>query len=280
LGIVKTMIWLIWTTGILLGGDGSPNLPSGIKLYVLDGGTIDVSDMRSFSSDGRFDGEQIQLANPAFLIRHPKGDLLWDTGHADALAGQPDGTRFEEWHNRLKTPLAGQLAQLGLASNDIEYLALSHLHPDHSGNANRFAGSIFIVNELERRHMFSKDVKANFGSAYNALEDSKTLVFQFEHDVFGDGTVVIYHMPGHTPGSCALLVRLAKTGNVLLSGDLYIHARARQQQTVPRFTHDQAALLESRRKFEALAKSEKALVVIQHSKPDFEKLPKFPAYLD
>jgi len=236
--------------------------------------------MSVFSSAGTYDGEKITLVNPCFLIRHPQGDLLWDTGHEDALADIPDGLKFGVWHNHLKKKLKGQLAQLELEPLDIEYLSLSHLHPDHSGNANLFSGSAFIVNELEREYMFSDKMKAAFGESYSELDSAKTILFENEYDVFGDETVVIKSMPGHTPGSSVLLGRLENSGNILLTGDLYTHARARELQTVPTFNTDRQATLDSRRKFEALATKENARVVIQHSKVDFEKLPAFPAFLN
>ncbi len=87
-------------------------------------------------------------------------------------------------------------------------------------------------------------------------------------------------MPGHTIGSSVLLLRLKKAGNLLLTGDLYTHSKARELQTMPAYTVDKAAARNSRRKFEALVKKEKVRVVIQHSKNDFEALPVFPHYLN
>lgn len=251
-----------------------------IKLYALDGGTLDVSDMASFSDTGTFDGEAVSLVNPSFLIRHPKGDLLWDTGYGDALAKLPEGSKNGVWHSKLKTPVVEQLGRLGLDPSDIEYLSLSHLHPDHSGNANLFSGSTFIVHRLERAYMFSEEMMAAFGESYSELEDAKTVQFEGRYDVFGDGTVIIFETPGHTPGSSVLLVRLQGAGNILLTGDLYTHNRGRSLGTVPQFNLDKKQTLESRRVFENLVKQERARVVIQHSKTDFNVLPVFPKFLD
>ncbi len=98
--------------------------------------------------------------------------------------------------------------------------------------------------------------------------------------MFGDGTVVIKSMPGHTPGSSVLLIRLKNSGSVLLTGDLYTHARSRELGTMPTFVFDKEKTCESRKRFEALAKKEKARVMIQHARGDFEALPRFPAFLD
>jgi N-acyl homoserine lactone hydrolase len=86
-------------------------------------------------------------------------------------------------------------------------------------------------------------------------------------------------MPGHTPGSSVLLVRLNKAGNILLTGDLYLHAQGRKLNTVLQY-NVKAVTIDSRIKFEVLAKKENARVIIQHDKQDFERLPVFPKYLN
>lgn len=251
-----------------------------VKLYAMDCGTVDAADMTDLSDDGTYDGQAIHMSNPCFLLRHPRGDLLWDVGHPDDLVDDPDGLQGGVWTSKMTTKLVDQLARLDLEPADIEYLSLSHLHPDHSGNANLFAGSTFVVHEQEREYMFSEDIVALWGEVYSALEDAETQTFSEEYDVFGDGTAVVVGMPGHTPGSSVLLVRLERSGNFLLTGDLYVHARGRELQTIPRFTFDKEGLVASRQRFEALATAENARVVIQHNSADFESLPTFPAFLD
>lgn len=134
--------------------------------------------MAALSKNVEYDGQQISLVNPCFLIRHPKGDLLWDTGHKDRLADIPEGMAAGVWRSSLKTNLVTQLESLGLAPKDIEYLSLSHAHPDHSGNANKFSNATFIVNKLEHQYMFQKDTMDMFGDGYSALEQSSTVFLQ------------------------------------------------------------------------------------------------------
>ena len=251
-----------------------------VKLYAMDCGTIDVSDMTVLSSTGEYDDHKTQMVNPCFLIRHPKGDLLWDTGHIDSLADKTEGEASDVWHSKLRIKLIDQLNQLGITPKDIEYLSLSHVHPDHAGNANKFVESIFIVNELEHQYMFLEQTKSYFGVFYSALENAKTILFKSKYDVFGDDSVVIKSMPGHTPGSSVLLARMGKAGNIILSGDLYVHARGRELGTMHQYNADKQLTIDSRKKFEALVKNENARVIIQHEKKDFERLPKFPEFLD
>jgi len=216
---------------------------------------------------------------PCFLIQHPKGDLLWETGHIDSMADSADGEVSGVWHAKLNAKLIEQLEQLGMTAKDIEYLSLSHVHPDHAGNANKFVESTFIVNELEQKYMFSEPARTYFGAYYLALENAKTITFSSRYDVFGDDSVIIESMPGHTPGSTVLLVKLSEAGNFILSGDLYVHARGRKLETMHQY-NDIPLTIRSRAKFEALAKKENAKVIIQHEKQDFDYFPKFPQFIE
>lgn len=275
---VKLVVMTLSLFASLVWAD-KPESDSKVKLYTMDCGSYNVSDMKDLSATGEFDGQTIEMANPCFLIRHPSGDLLWETGHKDSLADNPDGNVSGVWHAKMSVKLIKQLNTLDIKPKDIEYLSLSHVHPDHAGNANKFVESTFIVNELEHKYMFSEPAKSYFGAYYSALEHVKTILFKNSHDVFSDGSVVIKSMPGHTPGSSALLVRLSGAGNILLSGDLYIHAQGRKFKTMLQY-NDFKLTTDSRQKFEALARKEHAKVIIQHEKQDFNSLPKFPDFLD
>ncbi|HEX5755673.1 MAG TPA: N-acyl homoserine lactonase family protein [Arenimonas sp.] len=254
-----------------------------VRLYALDCGRLEVADMAMFSDAGEWDGLPATLANPCFLIRHPQGDLLWDTGYAQSLADTPGGVTFYEgFHKSLRSKLTTQLAQLQLQPADIDLLAISHSHDDHVGNANLFAGAEFLVSRAEHAAMFSTEARQNAETflGYAALEHARTIRFDDEHDVFGDGRVVIMSFPGHTAGSAVLQLQLKNAGTLVLTGDLYIHAKEREWQTVPQFTADKAALVSSRQRLESWIEASNARVVIQHSASDFDALPRFPAYLD
>ena len=96
-----------------------------------------------------------------------------------------------------------------------------------------------------------------------------------DKDVFGDKSVTILDMPGHTPGHKALLVRL-KSGPVLLTGDLYHATEQVANRGVPSFNTNRADTLASFDRFQAIAKSLNAKVIIQHEPADIAKLPAFP----
>jgi glyoxylase-like metal-dependent hydrolase (beta-lactamase superfamily II) len=253
-----------------------------IRLYTLDCGRIEMLDLSVFDIGGAYDGRQNSAVDTCFLIRHPQGDLLWDAGLPDSLHDVEGGVTNGPFALSMPKTLLGQLAELGLAPEDIEYFSISHSHFDHLGNGGAFAGSTFIVHEAERAHMFRDEARADAQTfpAYSALEEAETITFTDEHDVFGDGSVRIISTPGHTPGHSVLLVDLESAGPVLLSGDLYHLAEAREKRTVPRFNTDVEETLRSMDKFEALAAETGAMVVIQHEDDDYARLPKPPEYLD
>lgn len=266
---------------VFVGGVAAAEADS-VRLYTLDCGTIEMKDLGLFSREGKYDGQTNSAVDSCYLIRHPQGDLLWDTGLPEELIALPEGLNNGAFHIKVDIKLTDQLQSLGVAPADIEYLSVSHSHFDHVGNAGKFAASTFIVNPDEYAHMFSAEAKADadtFG-AYAALENAKRIEFTDTHDVFGDGAVVIHNMPGHTPGHSVLLVRLKNSGNILLTGDMYHLTRARELKTVPKFNTDAEQSKISMQKFEELAASENARVIIQHERADVSKLPKLPGYLD
>ncbi|MEE9272546.1 MAG: N-acyl homoserine lactonase family protein [Robiginitomaculum sp.] len=255
---------------------------SPIKMYALECGRIEMLDLGLFDKGGAYDGRTNSAVDTCYLIRHPKGDLLWDTGLPDALHAQKDGITNGPFHISVPNTLSGQLKDLGVTPADIEFLSISHSHFDHVGNAGQYAGSTFIVNKTERAYMFRDEAKSDAQTfpAYSALETAKTVNFTGSYDVFGDGRVLIIDTPGHTPGHAILQLELKNTGTVLLTGDLYHLREAREKRTIPVFNTDADQTLASMDKFEAIAKDKNAKVIIQHSAEDFDTLPKPPEYLD
>ena len=104
---------------------------------------------------------------------------------------------------------------------------------------------------------------------FNPLE-RKT--FRGDYDVFGDGSVVIFETPGHTPGHTSLQLMMPEAGPVLLAGDLYHRSESRELKRVPRFNYDEAMTLASMDAFEARAKELGATVIIQHEPQDIDPL--------
>jgi glyoxylase-like metal-dependent hydrolase (beta-lactamase superfamily II) len=197
-------------------------------------------------------------------------------------AFKPDGAPVTERVSTVTKPLLPQLAAIGYTPGDITYFALSHYHSDHTANANAFAGSTWLVHQAERDFMFADKPAGIIQPAhFGALKNSKTTILkEDDYDVFGDGTVIIKYAPGHTPGHQVLFLKLAKTGPVLVAGDLYHYTEERNSDKTPTFEFNHEQSLASRAMIEDFLKKSKAQLWIEHDLATFNKLKKAPAFYE
>ncbi len=253
-----------------------------VKLYTFDGGTVMVNKLELFSQDTTYQGQTKEFADAFYVISHPKGNLIWDTGLPEALAGMPEPFTSPDGNFTVsrKDSVVNQLKQIGLSPGDFKYIALSHTHFDHTGTANTFKDATWLVQETEYDFITSEESQKTNTDSYNAIKElAHVKKLNGDFDVFGDGTVVIKSMPGHTPGHQVLYLNLAEHGPTLLSGDLYHLYENREHQRVPIFNFDVDQTKASMKAFEAFAKEKNAKVYLQHQKEDFNKMPKSPNYL-
>ncbi len=253
-----------------------------VRAYVIDCGRIEMNDLSFFALGEEYAGRKNSAADMCVLVRHPDGDLMWDAGLPGALNAMEDGLTNGPFHLSVPVTIDEQFAAIGVSVEDIDFFSASHSHFDHIGNANMFAGATFLVDSDERTHMFRDEARADEQTfaAYSDLESAETVEFDGDHDVFGDGSVMILEMPGHTPGHTSLLVNLENEGPVLFSGDLYHLNESRERRLMPKFNTDVEDTRASMERFENMAADLNARVVIQHSLSDFEGLPRVPEYLD
>jgi len=253
------------------------------RMYALECGESKTSDV-SMWSPGVNVGVAREFSDNCYLIRHGKQWLLWDSGMSDAIASKPEGvvagggilTLF------VRKTLASQLEALGVAPTDVTHVAFSHFHGDHVGNANLFTAATVLVQRAEYDLAFGPDA-AQVGYApalYAKLKDNPAVKLAGDHDVFGDGSVVILSTPGHTPGHQSLLVRLPKQGTVVLSGDL-VHFRENwDEKRVPtrNFNRDQS--LASMERISDLLVAEKAVLWINHDRTQSATRPRPPESIE
>lgn len=236
------------------------------RLYVFDCGTIDVKDISVFSP-GVDVGKKKELTDSCYLIVHPKGSLMWDTGLNDELAALPDGKQFSpNFHMRLKKPLAAQLKEAGIAPASVTFMGLSHMHFDHIGNVGLFPKATLLMQKEEYESAFGPDA-AKYGNDqknYPTLAANPSQQLSGDHDVFGDGSVVIKRVPGHTPGHQSLFLKLKKTGNIVLSGDMAHFTKNWEQRRVPSFNFDKEASVTAMNQMADFIKANKATLWIQH----------------
>lgn len=253
-----------------------------LRVYVLDCGHIDVLD-ESIFSPGVHQGRHKTLVGSCYLVAHPKGVLLWDTGLSDAIATKPEGEKVgNAFVLKVKKTLAAQLKEIGYAPEQVKYLGISHMHFDHVGNASYFPKATVLMQKEERDAAFGPDA-AKFGfdpSTYPTLPGNPMTTLQGDYDLFGDGSVVIKRALGHTPGHQALFLRLPKTGNVLLSGDLVHFTDNWVHKRVPSFNFDKAVSVQTMQETETFLKENKAVLWIQHDAEQNATLRHAPAYYE
>jgi len=251
------------------------------RIYVFEAGNIRGLDPKLFNFT-REELKEVDFVNIAYLIVHPKGTVMFDTGAVPDSHFKADGAPITEGIMSASKPLKPQLKAAGYSPADVDYLVMSHYHSDHTANANDFASATWIVQKAERDFMLSDKPQGIVQpDHYSALRKAKTRVLNNEDlDVFGDGTVVVMSTPGHTPGHQVLFVKLAKRAPVVLAGDLYHYPEERTTGRIPTFEFNADQSRASRQKVEAFLKQNKAELWIEHDIATHAKLPKAPAFIE
>ena len=246
-----------------------------VTLHVLDGGSVQANMLELFSEDSTYTGQSRGFADAYYVIKHPKGNLMWDAGLPESLVGlaepftDPSGA-FTVSRN---DSLVNQLKAIDMTIDDFKYIALSHSHFDHVGHANALKNATWLVQENEYNFFTNDSAKIQQADIYNAIKELTNIQkLNGDYDVFGDSTVVIKSMPGHTPGHQVLYLDLRLEKPILLTGDLYHIEENRTYKRVPSFNYDIPMTKKSMEAFEAFAKEKNADVFIQHSVQDFERL--------
>jgi N-acyl homoserine lactone hydrolase len=233
----------------------------------------------NFSDTYAYSDFKFRLTYSCYLIRHGSDYMLWDTGNP---LGQGPASP--------KLPLVDQLRMLKLRPDDITYVGISHYHMDHTGQLGAFPQSKLLIGKGDWDALSAANPLSGMDAATASnwrapfthwlSQGGKLEALTGDKDVFGDGTVIMLSTPGHTPGHHSLLVRLGKTGNVLITGDLTHFRENYENNQVPTWNTSRADTLASLDRFKQIAANLKALVIIQHDPRDVGKLPPFPAAAD
>ena len=211
----------------------------------------------------------MQFVFSCYLIKHGDDYMLWDTGHAMTAPNVAP-----------KVSMVDQLAELKVKPDQIKVVGISHFHADHTGQVASFPKALVLIGKGDWDAISAptpaQGVNAAPFAAWNKGE-GKVEPLANDKDVFGDGSVIVLSTPGHTPGHHSLLVKLAQTGAVLISGDA-VHFRENYDTNgVPWFNFDRAQTLASIDRIKKIAANTKATLIIQHDARDIAKLPAFPA---
>ena len=257
------------------------------RLYRLDGGRSLANDELVWTP-GENVGRSIQFSSTCWLIQRGNQWLLWDTGVPESALNDPKGwstlPKLIVYH--LDRTLTDQLAMIGLKTTDIIYVAVSHTHGDHIGNVRLFPDLTVLIQRAEYTWISSPDgpndnVNQLKALARQLLGTPKHLrLLDGDTDVFGDGSVTLVSTPGHTPGSQSLMVRLKKSGFIILSGDVVHLEENFEKDTVPSLNTDKAASIASMERIKRMITTYKAKLFINHDKTESDALKLIPTFYD
>ena len=251
-----------------------------LEMWRLACGDIALADGGIFSDTHLFDGQPRALTGSCYLIRHGKDYMLWDAGLPKTLVGAP--TSDHGVSLSLERSVVDQIAELGVDPKAVTKIAVSHYHFDHTGQLPDFPGATLIISEKDWQVVSSQQENVPYlnrplFAPWLGPTAGKVKTIARDEDVFGDGSVLIKATPGHTPGHTALLVRLPKTGDVLLTGDLYHFEAQASKHSVPQYNYNREQTVSSMARFDETAKALNARVVIQHDPLHIGRLPAFPS---
>jgi glyoxylase-like metal-dependent hydrolase (beta-lactamase superfamily II) len=262
------------------GGLPMTGLGTAKRLWALDSPTFTVeAHTLMYGLTGK-----LTIPMPAYLIEHPRGLVLFDTGLVPAAIDDPHAVYGElaELTNISAQPhqrLDRQIEALGYKLSDVTHVIASHAHFDHSGGLYLFPQAKFYAGQGEMQFAYWP---AQIGAGFFRLADlDATRGFNWHEipgmdvDLFGDGSLVILFTPGHTPGELSLLVRLASR-NFILTGDT-VHLRAALESEIHfPVDADTAAAVQSLRRLKLLRDSADATVWITHDPEDWAELQHAP----
>jgi len=223
------------------------------KLYALTCGWL------TGPAGGFVAGEKgrLRVPVPCFLIDHPRGKVLFDSGMHPQTQTDPAGrlgplARIFEVHYQPGEEVAARLGTVDVDAAKVDYLINSHLHFDHTGGNALLPNATVVVQRREWEAGLDADLSAAnsyYAQDYRTGQQVKQVDGEF--DLFGDGTIVCLPTYGHTPGHQSLRVQL-DSGPVVLTGDACYLRRTLEELRLPAVVHDEAEMLRSLHALRAL----------------------------
>jgi len=281
---------------LLLGASfGGAAQAQDIKLYAFSSGALTLG--KGYLQNGAPMTPQIQVPVGFFVVTHPKGNVLFDTGNNDKIITDPSywGAAFQALKpvNTPDVAIDVQLQKIGLKPDDIKYVVLSHLHLDHGGNVGKFLNSTVIVQKSEIQNAFWPEIGT--GANYfigdvlplrspNTDQPNAVKMVQLngDMDLFGDGALVVKRWVGHTPGSQMMTVRLKNKGLTILTGD-NVYFRENVEKSLPPsigLAYSPSGILSAYEWIRYEMATEKADFFTAHDPDTFKAMKKAPEYYD
>lgn len=297
---MKTVCTLLLAAFLSLGQlaqSASAETPDGVKLYVFSSGALTIGKgvLQNF---GPME-PPIKIPVGFFVIKHPKGNVLFDTGNNDKIIKDPSywGPLFKALKpvNTPDVAIDVQLKKIGLTPDDVNYVVVSHMHLDHGGNVAKFPNSTLVIQRDEIYYAMWPDepFTGPFIPGDAAVLRSKTgagkpnamkmlILDNEDKDLFGDGSVVIKSSRGHTKGHQMMIVRLKKTGTIILTGD-NVYFRENVEKSIPPnlvLAYDPAGIMKAYEYIRYMQATEKADFFTAHDPDAFKAMKKAPEFYD
>ena len=271
--------------------------PEGMRLYYMLGGILTFD--QSVFTHMQGIGNPTAVSTPIFLIDHPEGKVLFETGVHEDVATDPVGhwgedvvhgkhyVRGLDWKPDVsrEQPVERQLAKLGIEPDDIRYVILSVLVPDHAGGMHAFPNATFIVQFQELQDAWNPPTFMPYHYDYNELLPTRDFnyrkLYDQDLDLYGDGSIEVLFCPAHTRGEQALVVRLPNAGTIVMPAGV-IPQKANWDRGVITGTPcvDPVVVERSMRRLKRIAEEEEALVLFHHDAEDWKTYKMAPDYYD
>jgi glyoxylase-like metal-dependent hydrolase (beta-lactamase superfamily II) len=217
-------------------------------------------------------GTMIEIPYYFFAVDHPEGWVLVDCGVHPAFATDPVGRLGEQaaMSSLIVAPeddMVHRLATIGVRPEEVAHVIVTHLHYDHCGGLTYLPNATVHVQEAERR--FAEHPPLYQAPAYIADDWAGELAWHQvvgEHDLFDDGSIVMFPTPGHTPGHQSVTVRLHDE-MVILVGDAAYHPEKMAERRLPAYLWNPDAMIASWEELERRRDESSAVFLFSHYPP-------------
>ena len=265
-------------TILLAGAAHSP--AQEIKAYWATSGTFGPGDIKNShpTAESRIIISPISM----WIIDHPKGLIVFDTGNNVAIS---DGACATYWPAALCSGLTPsqkredvidrQLQRLGYSTAQVRFVITSHSHLDHIGNIKMFPQATHVIQKRELVQARSPEKFLHAGAHilkdYDNISEFNFLEIDGDHDLFGDGSLLILSTPGHTIGHQSIQLRLKATGTVILTADA-IPRQVVLEGHIHRINQDPAAYMASVERLKGIRDRDGAKLMLSHEQNQFESM--------